>query len=78
MADEPFVKTVLEVTVLSEGYVGKEGYDLAVIANEIIYGSCSGKIEEKEVKTLTKRELIKECEDQGTDPAFFLGDKEDY
>ena len=72
MADEPFVKTVLEVTVLSEGY------ELAVIANEIIYGSCSGKIEEKEVKTLTKRELIKECEDQGTDPAFFLGDKEDY
>lgn len=68
------VKTVLEVTVLADGRI--DNYDLETIGHEIVHGSWSGDIKIKETKILTRNELIEECDKQGTDVSFFLGEEE--
>lgn len=72
---DKIVKTVLKVTVLADGRI--DDYSLETIGREIVHGSWSGNIEVEEVKELNKKEAIKECEAQGTDPAFFFGDEEE-
>ena len=67
------VKTVLKVTVLSAGTI--DHLELETIGHEIIYGSMSGHVEVESTEILkTKEAVTKACEEQGTDPSFFLGD----
>ena len=69
-----FFKTILKVEVLSEDCdVSSLGLD--AINYAITDGDCSGLVTVEEVKQLSEEELVAECDKQGTDPAFFLGDE---
>ena len=69
-----FFKTILKVEVLSENS-DVANLDIDEIAWAITDGDCSGLVTVEEVKQLSEEELVAECDKQGTDPAFFLGDE---
>ena len=71
--NESYKKTVLEVTVLSEGNWDWE--TLGGVAYDITNGDCSGDIEVKEAVFLSEEQTARELVKQGSDPAFLLGEK---
>lgn len=68
-----FVKTVIQVTVLSEGFYDPE--NLSGVHYDITNGDCSGKWEVVKQTDLTGKQAAKELEKQGSDPAFFQLDE---
>jgi len=71
-----FWKTTILVTVLSEGDSPPEFGSLGQVAREIDYGDMSGawNDEHEEVTRDTMSNLL---EEQGSDPAFLLGEDDE-
>ncbi len=66
-----FFRTVIKVTVLSEGVPTATGLDLGAISYAITDGDCSGDIEQVEVVELTPKEAAEALIAQHSDPSFF-------
>lgn len=69
-----FYKTVITTTVLSEDpyeYLG-----LVNLHHDIVNGDCSGTTNVATSKRLSRKDFVKELQEQGSDPDFFqLDDK---
>lgn len=71
---EDLHRTVIEVEVLSD-----QAYsctDLEQIANDVIYGGCSGSSKIVSSQKMTREEAAKALLKQGSDPNFLLGAEE--
>ena len=69
MSTRKFCKTVIQVTVLSEGRFNYE--TLSDVDFAITDGDCSGKVKTIEAKYISGRQAAKELMAQGSDPEFF-------
>lgn len=67
-----FYKTVVQVEVLSEGCLIREGESLASIARMISEGDWSGKVKIVKTKELNGAQAAKTLFDHGNKPALFL------
>lgn len=69
-------RTVVEVEVLWDDEITTKISNLTLdqIAYEIVYGHASGVVSFTSDKVLTKKQMAKALERQGSDPAFLLGD----
>lgn len=70
-------KAVLQVDFLYDtrdyGYDPVDHMDLIQLASEALDGAMSMMMTEVSRQSLTKEELITECDRHGTEPDFFLG-----
>jgi len=67
-----YYKTRIVVTVLSDSpYDPDNLYDLAY---DITDGDCSGNVEIESSEELSREEMAKALEAQGSDPEFLLGE----
>ena len=69
MSTRKFCKTVIQVTVLSEGPFEYENLNDIYFA--ITDGDCSGEVKTVEAKYISGRQAAKELMAQGSDPEFF-------
>lgn len=72
---DSYVKTVITVTVLSEGDFEFENLD--DMTASITYGDCSGNYEVTSVEYLTREQMAEALKAQGSDPEFLIPDYED-
>ena len=75
-----FYITTITVTVASDHrLVYPDGYNLNLedVAYEMTYGDLSGRYEYTDERKVTRDEIIRELEEQGSDPSFLLGDEWD-
>jgi hypothetical protein len=71
-----FWKSVVTVTVLSEGDPITENWDLEDIRREIDCGDMVGEVEISSAYRITRKEVVKEIYEMGSNPSFFsLNDK---
>ena len=74
MSSRKFIKTVIQVEVLSEDPFNPE--DLKEVHDAITEGDCSGKWEIVSKETLDAKQCALALEKQGSDPGFFQLDSE--
>jgi len=73
-----FYKTTIVMEVLSDSLgIPVPEMEILDLAEQVVegFGYMDTRWDVTEHKEITKEQLIKECEKQGTDPAFFLGDE---
>lgn len=73
MSKRRFYKTKIEVTVLSE-----EPYEfraLEGLAHDITYGDCVGVVSDQAPVRISRKQVVKELYDAGSEPEFFMLDK---
>lgn len=70
-----FYKTVVTIEILSEESL-REGVSLADIQYLITDGPCSGKVTVSARQELNSAEIVKELQDQASEPEFFGLDTE--
>lgn len=73
--DEVFVRTVIEVEVLTKGEY--EPDSLEQVARDIVYGDASGDWKVVKSEKVSRKRMAKLLEAQGSDASFLLGDDED-
>lgn len=76
MTNRKFFKTVFRVTVLSEDAPIEEPISLEDLEYAINEGPCSGVVERVSVENLDSKQAATALISQGTEPEFFLIDKD--
>lgn len=66
-----FYKTVVTVTIISEGSPINEDWDLEDIRREIDCGDMVGEVAIHSTKKLGRKDTVKALYDMGSDPDFF-------